>query len=734
MNTRTLHHRSPLLAATALIMFLCLPLAQAGDASAPLSPGIVDFAGRIARNHSYLLAPEQRATLEALNRELREAQQQLDKAGTDDARRAAASRGAAAAGRLLEQVKTCPRLIRVDLTSARPVLTPSGPFELPGDTGAFLFEVVADGEGLSYATTVFDLSQPPGESSLINLDIATKGTTYAVAGLEHLPFGRTTLGIEFRRSGRTGVRLPLDVTTPGPGRLILTVLSDDTGKPAPAMVRLMWRTDGLARQPANGIEFAPQFDKQGKASGARNANLPGSLKETFWCVPEPFDMALAPGKWQIGVRRGVEHEVIFRDVTILPGQTEEQTFRPKRWVDMRKRGWWSGDDHVHCRILSDEDAHHLMAWVQAEDTHLANIVKMGDIYRTYFEQRGFGPDYRVVDGEFVLTPGQECPRTHDQIGHTLAMNITSMVRDTERYFLYDEVFDAVHAQGGLTGYAHVNSGMFHVHRDMSLNVPRQKVDFVEILQFNNLGTDLYYEFLNLGCKLTASAGSDVPWGGTIGEVRAYACLDRKPFSADAWFEAFRRGRTFTTSGPMLEFSVDKALPGDEIRLQSDRRLRVRARAWGDPKRMAPVKLEIVRHGDVIRSAESKNPNRPEAKLDFTVDAGQGCWLAARARAGDGTSAHTSPVYIVRAGLRFWRYDGLDELLAKRLASLAQIEQIVAEARRLDAEGKLETDRYRKELARQGDLLLERVALARSLYADLKRIAEAERSIRSVPVR
>ena len=123
-----------------------------------------------------------------------------------------------------------------------------------------------------------------------------------------------------------------------------------------------------------------------------------------------------------------------------------------------------------------------MAWVQAEDVHLANVVKMGDIYRTYFEQRGFGPDYRVVDGEYVLCPGQECPRTHDQIGHVLAMNITSMVRNTDRYFLYDEVVDAVHAQGGLWGYAHVNSGIFHVHRDMSINVPRQKADFVEILQ------------------------------------------------------------------------------------------------------------------------------------------------------------------------------------------------------------------------------------------------------------
>jgi hypothetical protein len=592
-----------------------------------------------------------------------------------------------------------------------------------------LFEVADGGEGLSYSTTAFDLSLPSGESSLTNVAVSASGTTYALLGLQHLPFGRTTLGIEFRRPEKPPVRLSLDVTTPAPGRLKLTVLSDDTGKPAPAMVRLLWQIDGVARQPGNGIEFAPQFDKQGRTSGGRSANLPGPLADAFWCVPEPFDMTLAPGDWRIGVRRGVEHEVIFEDIKIRSGEMVERTFRPKRWVDMRKRGWWSGDDHVHCRILSDIDARQLMAWVKAEDIHLANVVKMGDIYRTYFEQRGFGPSYRVVDGEFVLSPGQECPRTHDQIGHTLAMNITSMVRDTERYFLYDEVFDAVHAQGGLSGYAHVGSELFHVHRNMSLNVPRQKVDFAEILQFNNLGTELYYDFLNLGCKLTASAGSDVPWGGTIGEVRTYAYLGKKPFSADAWFEAFRRGRTFTTSGPMLELSVDSALPGDEIRLKANRKLRIRARVWGDPKRMAPVKLEIVRHGEVIRSAASTDPQQPEAQLDFTVDAGFGGWIAARARGGEGTSAHTTPVYVVREGLRFWKFDALDALFERRMTSLAEVEQIVADACHDNAEGKLENDRYRKQLARQGDALLERVGQARKLYQELKRVEETERRLR-----
>jgi hypothetical protein len=717
----------PWLALAALL--LALPCRLAGE-TPPLPSGILDFAGRLAHNHWHLFGEAQRAELDSLNRELREADQQLRKAPDEAARKAAGDRGVAAGARLVEMVRKCPRLLRLDLTGPRPGITPDGPVEQPGDTGALLLEVVAGGEGQGFRSSSTDLAQPRGESSRVDLDLGAAGVSYVAVGLERLPFGRTSLQLQFNRPGQPARGLPLDVITPAPGQLKLTVLSDDTGKPTPAMVRLMWRTDGLQRRPANGIEFATQFDGQGFASGVRAANLPGPLGVHFWCVPGPFEMALAPGVWQIGVRRGVEHEARFEDVTIRSGETLERTLRPRRWTDLRRLGWWSGDDHVHTRIVSDDDARNVMAWVQAEDVHLANIVKMGDIYRTYFEQRGFGPAFRVQAGEYVLTPGQECPRTHDQIGHTLAMDITAMVRDPERYFLYDTVFDAVHAQGGITGYAHVNSGLFHVHRDMSLNVPRAKVDFVEILQFNHLGTDLYYDFLNLGCKLTASAGSDVPWGGTIGEARAYAYLGRKPFTADNWFAAFRRGRTFTTSGPMLEFRVDEALPGDELVVNSNRKLRVRARAWGDPGRMAPVKLEIVRHGEVIRAAESGDPAHPETGLDFTVDAGDGFWIAARARAGDGTTAHTTPVYVVREGLRFWKFDDLDAQFARRSESLKQIEGLVAEARKLDSEGRLEEDRYRKLLARQGDALLQRVADARNLYAELARTAEAERPRRT----
>ena len=124
-------------------------------------------------------------------------------------------------------------------------------------------------------------------------------------------------------------------------------------------------------------------------------------------------------------------------------------------------------------------------------------------------------------------------------------------------FVYDVMFDGVHAQGGLTGYAH-EAWAGHYYRqtqpsrylyptwDPTINLIRGKVDFLELLQFRRLGLDDFYDFLNLGVKLIASSGSDLPWGNTIGETRVYAYTGPH-FSVDAWFDAFKRGRTFVTT-------------------------------------------------------------------------------------------------------------------------------------------------------------------------------------------
>ncbi len=712
----------------ALLFMACAAFTHTQRVAAETIPGAIDLAGALAKNHPYLFPVDLRPELDKVNRQLRETDSQIRKAKDAGERHRAEKRRDAETAKLLGLLQKCSGVIDISLAGDKPTLAVTSPVMLPGDAGGLLLRIDAGSGQTRCATAQLNLSEARGESSMVSLDVGTTGTTWAIVSLSRVPTGRTSLQIELNRSGKQRVRLPLDVRTPPPARLRVSVLSADSGQPAPAMVRLVWKTDGNDRMPANAIEFGPQLDRQGNASGRRGANLPGKLGGYYWCVPGPFDMTVPPGEWEIAIRRGAEHVATFDTFTVKPGEVADKTYKPRRWIDMRKLGWYSGDDHVHCQILSDADAQRLMTYAQAEDIHLANVVKMGDIYRTYFEQRGFGKEYRVMNGDYVLSPGQECPRTHDQIGHTLAMNIRNMVRDTDQYFLYDTVFDAVHAQGGITGYAHVNSGIFHVHRDMSINIPKKKVDFVEVLQFANLGTDLYYDFLNIGCKITASAGSDVPWGGTMGEVRAYAHIGDQPFSADAWFDAFKRGHTFTTDGPMLEFHVDEALPGDEIVVKENRKLRVKARVLGDAETMPPVKLEVVRHGEVIRQVGDSN-NKKDLTLEFDVDASCGFWIAARAWTADGRKAHTTPVYVIREGLRFWKHDAVDALIARRLASLDEIDKLVADARSHDEAETLD-DRTIRQLALQGPELLKRVEAARKIYAELKEVAAREGPVRA----
>jgi hypothetical protein len=688
-----------------------------------------EFAGRLVRNGTLLLDPAQRAEADALNRDLRLAVARQKRETSEPARKEAAAAVAGATRSLATLVEKNPRTIRVRMDADKLVPPAAAPVMLPGDSGALLLRVDA-GEGETrWAALEANLSDNTADSeATIWVPVSANGVTCALINLTHVPVRKSSLLIEFI-SGDRHVRWPMDVQVPAYGRFKAAILSADTGKPAPAMVRLFCKTTGLEREPANAVDFAAQFDRQGRGDHRRKLNLPGYPAEDYCCVPGPIDMELPPGEWEIKIRRGTEHQVLVDTFSVAPGQVVEKTYTPPRWVDMRKLGWYSGDDHVHCRITSDADAQRLMAWVQAEDIRLANIVKMGDINRTWFEQRGWGEAYRVISGDTILSPGQECPRTHNELGHTLAMNTQSMIRDADRYYLYEEVADAVHAQGGLWGYAHVCAKMFHVDRDMSINVPKAKCDFVELLQFQQMGTELYYDFLNLGFKVTASAGSDVPWGGSVGEVRAYAYLGDQQFTADAWFDAVRRGRTFVTNGPMLEFRVDDALPGDEIVCKQDRKLRVKARACVDPGSMMPAKLEIVRHGQVIRSEESSDRTRKELSLDFEIDAGDGFWIAARVQGNDGTAAHTTPIYVVRDGLRFWQFEEVSSQIAKRRKSLDEVEQIVADASRRNQAGELTTDRALQQLALQGAELLRRVAAARAIYDQLEQAATKEKPLR-----
>lgn len=631
------------------------------DHEIDISPqGSLLLASALLHNHPYLLDVGQR---EWLNGELQRSEKEQD--------------GEISKERFHKLLESLEALPTVDLKHSNTSDSfPEASFRLPGDRGGLVFKVLNGAGPVSYNVVQLDLSKT---EKMLTVPVASSGTTWALLSMNHVPDGITHVYVSLDSGLAASRILPIQLIAPQTGRFKVEILSDDTGQPTPAMVQLQWLFDGSTRPPGRHVDFTSQFDSQSRTreriEGSRFISYPGMEPGHFWICSGPFDMSLPPGDWKITILRGLEHLAVVDTVSIKAGITTRKSYQPKRWVHMADRGWYSGDDHVHAQIQSDADAERLLVWAQAEDTHVLNILEMGDHERTFFQQRAFGKPSRIRIKDTILVPGQEDPRIA-HLGHTIALNIGERVRNTSHYYLHDWVYDTVKEHGGLYGYAHINRGLFNIERDLSLNVPKGKVDFVEILQFHHLGTELYYHFLNLGEKMNASAGSDVPWGGTVGEVRVYANLGQSAFSADAWFKALEEGKTFVTNGPMLEFSVNDSFPGDQINVDQDtKRLRIKARAWGHADRLVPVRLEVVRLGEVIQTAKQTEAVSDELILDFEIEAGPGCWLAARVYADNGSVAHTTPVYVKRPSLRFWKHAEVPALVERSLKSLDELETL-----------------------------------------------------------
>ncbi|MCK5704785.1 MAG: CehA/McbA family metallohydrolase, partial [Cyclobacteriaceae bacterium] len=272
--------------------------------------------------------------------------------------------------------------------------------------------------------------------------------------------------------------------------------------------------------------------------------------DSSFYVDGMFSIDLEEGTYNLQLSKGVEYIDQTHTLELKAGEQKELTFEMKRWVNMAQSGWYSADDHIHIRRSPRENPL-ILKWIEAEGLNVGVMLQMGDFHTTYFSQYAFGEEGVYKENESMLSTGQEEPRTHE-IGHTIAMVADDFVRFRDDYYYYDKVCDRVHELNGIMGYAH--QGMsFHGSRGMTMDVLDDKVDFLELLQFCVAGgpllTQNYYHYLDLGYKLTATAGSDFPWCGNgprfgtegpswnarIGNVRFYTHLDGE-FNYPSWKE------------------------------------------------------------------------------------------------------------------------------------------------------------------------------------------------------
>ena len=460
--------------------------------------------------------------------------------------------------------------------------------------------------------------------------------------LSHLA-GQTvtlTLAAEADRVGTVALwRAPTLYT---PSRLSATIVDGATGEPTPVRVRLTDANGVNAPLPdaAIGVLYGPDD----RASGY------GFQRDSSFYVDGAFEVDLPPGTYQLSLSKGYEYLRQEQELSLEPGDEMSKTFRLERWINMPERGWFSADDHIHLRRSPRENPL-ILKWIAAEDIHVGALLQMGDFWTTYFAQYAWGRDgvYQVED--YFLTSGQEEPRTHE-LGHTISLAADAFVRFRGEYYYYDRVFDRVHELGGLTGYAHKGVG-FHGYRGLTLDVLRNKVDFVEILQFGSIQLEHYYHFLDLGFKLTATAGSDFPYGAQIGEERFYTYVG-DDFTFDSWRASIHAGHTFVSNGPIIDLTVNGVIPGDELDVTSGSTLSITARAFGHAEQVPLRNLEIVVHGKVLKRVTPEEPGQSTDQLvvEMELPVEHGVWIAAQAQAEPQQVAHTTPVYVTVDGSGF----------------------------------------------------------------------------------
>ncbi len=113
---------------------------------------------------------------------------------------------------------------------------------------------------------------------------------------------------------------------------------DETGQPVFARVRL-WSASGEAPaieaiEPAEPVVIHP-----------RRLDL-GIV------LPQRGRIQLSPGLHTLRVDRGTEYQTVELQFQVKAGDQLRETVRLNRWVHMSRRGWWSGDTHVH-RVAED---------------------------------------------------------------------------------------------------------------------------------------------------------------------------------------------------------------------------------------------------------------------------------------------------------------------------------------------------------------------------------------------
>jgi len=483
---------------------------------------------------------------------------------------------------------------------------------------------------------------------------------FSISGLGHSGEGAkniTVCDITIKRSYET--QKPFEY-----GGLSLS-LFDESGHAIPARVGIYDKTGRMPmpREGAIPVSYFSEATRSIPLPANNGVYWPSNNPQAFY-IDGHYQAKLPVGSYYLIVARGLEYRVLEKKFVINADKDTSLEVQLIRWTDMPTKGWYSGDVHVHSRRRTSEDSSILRLQAKAEDLNVVNVLQMGNISGIYYQQSGWGEAGRYGEYPYTLVSGQEDPRTR-RLGHTIQLNIEKPVRFPKRYYLYNDVFEEIRKQGGLTGYAH--SALSHIppYREcpgLALDLPYHLVDFIE-LNAGASNLSCWFDALNLGYKLSLAAGTDFPYAGIPGAVRTYVQTGN-PYTAQAWFDGLKAGRTFVTNGPMLELRINGKGMGSDLRVNKDDKLTIHAMASINPDTYPLEKIELIQQGEVIATEVNKKGGS-ELHLHYETKVNHGAWFVIRAQGKDkNIVAVSSPIYVYAADTGFCKPSAIPTLAAK----------------------------------------------------------------------
>jgi hypothetical protein len=417
---------------------------------------------------------------------------------------------------------------------------------------------------------------------------------------------------------------------------------------------------------------------------------------------------LPPGTYNVEFSRGPEYLTQSRSITVPASSGHHEQFQLKRWADLAKLHWYSGDHHVHAAGCSHYESptegvrpEDMMRHILGEDLDVGCVLSWGPCW--YAQKQFFdGKLHPLSTPTNLMRYDVEVsgfPSSHT--GHLCLLRLreddypgTNRIEEWPSWDL--PVLKWGKSQGAVVGFSHSGWGLKTAETKLpNLEIPpfdgiganeyivdvtHDAVDFISAVDTPApWELNIWYHTLNCGYRTRISGETDFPciYDSRVGLGRSYVKLDGE-LDFDRWCEGIKQGRNYVGDGKshLVDFKVDDTelgVHGSERKLDAPGKVKVSAKVAARVEPELTPALESLRakpldqqpYWDLERARIGKTRKVPLEVLvngvpvarseivadgtfrdvSFDVKIDRSSWVALRIY----PSSHTNPIFVLVGG-------------------------------------------------------------------------------------